>query len=105
MSGKQTLDSKKQRELRTLRRFIEVYCRQRHGRAKGELCGECSDLFEYGRARLERCPYDPKPKCRDCPTHCYRPRYRQKVREVMKFSGMHFVNRGRVDWLVRYFAG
>jgi hypothetical protein len=58
---------------------------------------------EYARDRLIACPYDPKPKCKHCPTHCYKPAMRRRVREVMQFGGMHFVKRGRLDWLVKYF--
>ena len=93
----------KEKEFETLTRFVEVYCAHHHAPAEGEgVCAECAELLAYARARLDKCPYDPKPKCKDCTTHCYRPKYREKVREVMKFSGMHFVKRGRVDWLVKY---
>jgi hypothetical protein len=61
------------------------------------------ELLDYARGRLENCPYDPKPRCRDCATHCYSRKYRERVREVMRFSSMYFVKRGRLDWLVRYF--
>lgn len=87
----------------TLRQFIEVYCWKKHNSKKGELCPDCSDLWEYAQSRLAKCPYNPKPKCKDCVTHCYKPEYRQKIKEVMRFSGMHFVKRGRFDWLVKYF--
>lgn len=94
----------KEKEFATLTRFVEVYCEHHHERPDSEgLCIECAELLDYARVRLEKCPYDPKPKCKDCTTHCYRPQYRERVREVMKFSGMHFVKRGRVDWLVKYF--
>jgi len=92
-----------EKEYATLAKFVEVYCHAHHGTRGEELCAECSELLTYGRARLENCPYDPKPKCKDCETHCYRPKYREKVKEIMRFSGMHFVKRGRVDWLVKYF--
>lgn len=90
-------------DLYILTRFVEVYCSRKHGTADGRLCAECRDLLAYAEGRLRSCPYDPKPKCRECATHCYEPARRQRVREVMKFSGMHFVKRGRIDWLVRYF--
>jgi hypothetical protein len=91
-----------ERELRVLRRFAEVYCRAHHA-AEGEaLCQECRDLVAYARRRLERCPYDPKPKCKDCPTHCYKAAYRERVRAVMRYAGPYFVKRGRLDWLIRY---
>ncbi len=28
-----------------------------------------------------------KPVCAKCPVHCYQPRYRQQVREVMRYAG------------------
>jgi hypothetical protein len=31
---------------RTVRKFIEVHCRQRHGR-RDELCTECGELLDY----------------------------------------------------------
>ena len=85
-----------------LERFVRVYCLEHHGQGE-TLCDECSDLFAYATERLEACPYDPKPKCKDCHTHCYRKSYREKIRTVMRFSGTHFVKRGRLDWAVRYF--
>ena len=90
--------------MRILRRFVEVYCQKHHrSGATPAPCAECQDLLHYARRKLERCPYDPKPKCKDCPTHCYKKEYRQRVREVMRYSGIYFVKRGRLDWLVRYF--
>jgi hypothetical protein len=35
--------------------------------------------------------------------HCYRPDYRQKVREIMRFSGKYLLLRGRLDLLWHYF--
>lgn len=87
---------------RMLRRFVEVYCKHHHD-AAGGLCSECDELLEYALSRLAACPMDPKPKCKDCPVHCYKPEYRRRIQEVMKFSGMHFVKRGRLDWLLKYF--
>lgn len=91
------------RERTVLERFIEVYCRRNHGTNGTGPCNECRDFLAYAQKRLEKCPYDPKPKCKDCPTHCYRPEYRDRIRAVMRFSGIHFVKRGRLDWLLRYF--
>jgi len=99
-----TADIEKQHK--TLARFTQVYCREKHralARDGDGLCGECRALLSYARARLERCPFDPKPKCKDCNVHCYQKEQREKVRKIMRFSGMHFVKRGRLDWLIRYF--
>ena len=95
--------AKKARDLATLEKFVEVYCRKKHRTPTGRLCGECDDLLAYARERLARCPMDPKPKCKDCPAHCHADAYRQRIKDVMRFSGIHFVKRGRIDWLIGYF--
>jgi len=91
------------KDLKVIRRFVAVYCREHHDTNGQGPCDECRGLIEYAQKRLEKCPYDPKPKCKDCTTHCYRPDYREKMKAVMRFSGMHFVKRGRLDWMIRYF--
>lgn len=91
-----------EREMEIIEKFVSVWCRAHHKGADAP-CAECRDLVAYARARLEKCPYDPKPKCKDCATHCYKPEPRARMREIMRYSGMHFVKRGRIDWLVKYF--
>jgi hypothetical protein len=92
------------RDMEIIETFTHIYCRKHHARrSDGGLCPECRDLVDYARARREKCPYDPKPKCKECPTHCYKPSYRERMRAVMRFSGMYFVKRGRLDWLFKYF--
>jgi predicted amidophosphoribosyltransferase len=86
-----------------LETFVGVFCQRNHGSGRGELCGQCQELLAYATQRLARCPLEPKPKCKDCHIHCYGEPYRSRIRQVMKFSGIHFVKRGRLDWLVRYF--
>ena len=74
------------REKRTMGAMLRLYCRKHHG--GGALCGECSELLEYATCRLDRCPFGPqKTTCAKCPVHCYKPRYRERVKEVMRFSG------------------
>lgn len=90
------------REARLIEKFVRVYCRSRHG-SRGELCDSCTGSLQYARSRLAACPYDPKPPCRRCPTHCYEPEMRQEIRQIMRHSGTYFVLHGRVDWLIKYF--
>jgi hypothetical protein len=92
-----------ERDVEVVKAFIHVYCRRKHGVKVGDLCGECAGLSEYAVMRLEKCPYDPKPKCKDCKTHCYRAEERKRIQEIMRLAGMHFVKRGRVYWLWKYF--
>lgn len=115
------LDNKKRKDVRVLANFISIYCRQNHraeskdaftagderldkslGNKDLALCRECRKLLNHGIAKLVMCPYDPKPTCKKCPTHCYAPDYRERIRRVMRFSGMYLIKRGRMDLVFRY---
>lgn len=72
-------------ELRTIGLMLGIYCHDKHGGTK--LCAACSELLSYAALRLEKCPHDPKPACKDCPTHCYLPAKREEMRAVMKYAG------------------
>lgn len=114
------LDRKERKDLRVLALFASVYCRARHGGPRrplqfGEpaagapdldrypLCPECREFLGYAISRRLHCPLEPKPVCKHCPIHCYRPGHRQKVREIMRFSGRRLILRGRLDLLWHYF--
>ena len=100
------MGSKVEKDLKVLEKFIQVYCETKHStRGKPdprELCEECSKTLDYSIHRREVCPLDPKPTCKKCPTHCFAPFYRQRIRQVMRFSGMHLIKRGRLDLITRY---
>ncbi|MEW6203565.1 MAG: nitrous oxide-stimulated promoter family protein [bacterium] len=109
------------RDILLLSNFVEIYCRRNHKKNEKilfptgsgtalprrrrplKLCAECAELLRYGIRRRELCPYDPKPMCKRCETHCYRPAYRQRVKTVMKFSGIYLIKRGRLDMAIHYF--
>lgn len=114
-----TLTSKEKSDIRTLMRFVEIYCRENHSLEKAQftfgkidlksfrkkilfLCPECSKLLRYGLTMRLRCPHDPKPMCKKCGTQCYKTDYRSKIREIMKFSGIYLVKHGRLDMLYHY---
>lgn len=114
-------DPEIRRDLRTLARFIELHCRRRHcdsvrapARLKTHdvtaihgrpllLCAECTKLLAHSFVKRSSCPMDPKPACKHCPNHCYHPKYRAQIREVMKYSGRRMLLRGRVDYLFHLF--
>ena len=77
------------------------YC-SREGVAK-TICLECAELLEHGMKKRAACPLDPKPTCKSCHVHCYTPEQRQKVREIMAYSGRRMILRGRLDYLWHYF--
>jgi len=106
------------KDLKLLATFVRVYCRDSHAEApmapvelKGYdvegivgrpllLCASCRKLLAHAFVKRSTCPYDPKPSCKKCTTHCYGPAYRQQMRAVMKHSGRRLVMSGRLDYLI-----
>jgi hypothetical protein len=98
---------------------VKIFCKEKHNNRRtpfsfklfdiGEidkkeilLCPDCTRLLTYGLTMRLKCPYDPKPICKKCETQCYHKDYKEKIREVMKFSGMYLVKHGRLDLLYHY---
>ena len=80
------ITTKREREKETVSLMIAVYCRKKHGCR--QLCPECTALDAYARQRSDKCPFmETKTFCSNCKVHCYKPDMRQKIREVMRFSG------------------
>jgi hypothetical protein len=119
MAKQREVSKKEKDDIRTLMRFVGIYCREHHNGEKVPfsfrlfdikeiekkevpLCPECTRLLTYGFTMRMKCPHDPKPMCKKCETQCYHGDYKSKIREVMKFSGMYMVKRGRVDMLYHY---
>ena len=76
------------RERETVTCMISLYCHHKHGSAHGVMCPQCAELHEYAMKRLSACPFQAgKTTCGKCKVHCYRPDMRERIREVMKFSG------------------
>jgi len=89
-----------EKEKRTIKRMIEIYCWKNHGSKRGILCKECEELLKYAYTRLDLCPFqEDKPPCKKCLIHCYKPEMREKVREVMRFSGPRLLIYGPSDWI------
>ena len=88
---KQTIQSKREREKATVSLMIAIYCKKKH-HTKKELCPECAELTEYAMLRSDKCPFmETKTFCSNCKVHCYKPDMREKIREVMRFSGPRMI--------------
>ena len=85
------VETKRQREKKTVALMIKLYCRKKHG-TKSELCPDCKALSEYAAIRSDKCPFmESKTFCSNCKVHCYKPDMREKIREVMRFSGPRMI--------------
>jgi len=116
------LDERIGRDIEVLAEFIYIYCADKHpdaatsraesggvvGRYLAQVefsyCADCMKLLLHAASKRVLCPYDPKPACKKCETHCYGPGYRERIREVMRYSGMRLIKRGRFDLLKKYFS-
>ena len=79
-------------ERETVRAMVGLFCRRRH--RSESLCERCVELLEYAEQRLAKCRFaDEKPACRRCHVHCYSPEMRERIVEVMRFSGPRMIFR------------
>ena len=84
------VQSKREREKETVSLMISIYCRKKHG--SKTLCPDCAALDTYARQRSDKCPFmETKTFCSNCKVHCYKPDMREKIREVMRFSGPRMI--------------
>ncbi len=107
---------KETKDLRVLALFTSVYCVDHHkadepvalelglpGTAGYRYCVTCADFLRYAIKRRQCCPLEPRPTCKNCHVHCYSEGHREKVREIMRYSGKALIMRGRLDLLWHYF--
>ena len=86
-----TIEQKRQREQVIVSQMIALYCKRKHHHPNG-LCPECQALDTYARMRSDRCPFmESKTFCSNCKVHCYKLEMREKIREVMRFSGPRMI--------------
>lgn len=75
-----------QKEKETVAKMIELYCQKKH--KSTELCEECQALLDYAHKRLTYCQFgEEKKACSNCPIHCYKPDYREQIKNVMRYAG------------------
>ncbi len=89
--------ARREREKQMVSLMIALYCKNKH-RTKEGLCPDCAALDDYARLRSEKCPFmETKTFCSNCRVHCYQADMREKIREVMRFSGPRMLFSHPVD--------
>ena len=106
------------KDFKVIVKFIAVHCAARHRGQnrvslppdlaaifpKGvSLCADCGELIAYALLKRKKCPLDPKPTCKHCHIQCYSNEHRNKMKQIMAFSGRKMILRGRLDYLWHYF--
>ena len=86
-----SIATKREKEKKMVSQMIALYCKKQHGGRKA-LCPECAELDEYARLRSDKCPFmETKTFCSNCKVHCYKPVMREKIRQVMRYSGPRMI--------------
>jgi len=95
---------------KTVLKFIHCYCDNEHkdapksknsikltldGKYLNEdmhfnLCQRCQETLHYSYLKLQECPHDEKPSCRQCPKPCYDKPEWKHIAKIMRYSGMRF---------------
>lgn len=80
-------EEKREKEKMVIGCMIEIYCSKNHTHKK-TLCTECEEIKQYAYKRISCCPVmGEKTFCSNCKIHCYKPDMREKIKEIMRFSG------------------
>lgn len=79
-----------EREKRIISKMITLFCLKKEGNSV--MCSMCLELQRYAHDRLSHCPLgDRKSSCKNCKIHCYNSVMREKMKEVMRFSGPRMI--------------
>lgn len=86
-----TRNNRAVREKKTVEAMIKLYCKYNH-KPSEDFCQECLELLTYSKKRAENCKFgDDKPVCGNCTIQCYKKDMREKIRQVMRYSGPRMI--------------
>lgn len=75
------------RERKTIEVMLKMYCKNHHNK-EFELCENCEPLLKYALNKIDKCVFgEKKPACSECKIHCYAKEMRNKIKEIMRYSG------------------
>lgn len=98
-----------EKEKKIVALMIGLYCKKKHVQSlsgletdnsnlkihihnSNSLCPECKALLRYAEARLDHCRFgEQKRACRYCSVHCFKPDMRERMRQMMRFSGPRMI--------------
>lgn len=93
MNDKAKIQKKREREKDLVFLMIKIFCKSNHKNYNyNNLCEECIELYNYAYGKIDKCRFmETKTFCSACPSHCYKKDMREKIREVMIFSGKRMI--------------
>ena len=76
---KNNIEKKRDREKKVITEMVKLYCKKNH---------KNRDVLNYSLNRIDNCKYmETKTFCSNCKAPCYSPKMKEKVKQIMKFSG------------------
>lgn len=94
---KNKLYKKRENEKKVMFYMINLYCKHYHkdyqkicSKTFGSkpLCKECEEIYNYSTDRTDKCIFiETKTFCSACPRQCYKINIKNKVKQIMSFSG------------------
>ena len=85
MNYNDKIQKKREKEKYLVFLMIKIFCKSNH---KNNICAECMELYDYSKNQIDKCRFmETKTFCSVCPSHCYKKDMRERIREVMIFSG------------------
>lgn len=82
--------TKREQEKATVYNMIQLYCTQLHH--GNTICKDCEEVVAYANGRIDKCPFiDTKTFCSACKVHCYNKEMRDKIKEIMRYSGPRMI--------------
>lgn len=77
-----------QREQRTIRHMIEIYCRRQRHQTTAGLCASCAAMLRYAEERIASCPVaGAKPACGLCRSNCFSTKMHYEFAQIMRYAG------------------
>ena len=81
--------------------MIKLYCRHNHKEyhknynktfGSKNICKECEEVYNYACERTSKCRFiSTKTFCSACSSHCYKKDMREKIKNIMIFSGKRMI--------------
>jgi hypothetical protein len=92
-------------EKKIIKLMVEIYCKNKHN-SDSKLCEQCSQILHYASQRLDCCKFgNAKGTCRKCKIHCYTPDMKERIKEIMRFSGPRIIFYNPLAVIKHLFAG
>lgn len=79
------IEKKRKKEIKLIQTMIELY-------ASHHQDIDAQELIEYSTKRIEKCPMmKSKTFCSQCKIHCYEKHMQDKIKKVMRYSGIRML--------------